>query len=249
VSAFPALVAAAGPGRLEPFFQPVMRLSDGALVGFEALARWRREDGGVADAAAFLPKGPWTAEDAEIGRTVARDAIEAFGAAPRPRGAHLAVNIIGRDLHDGAAAALAAHAEQNGVRPDELVLELTEHHALVDIGRAADELAALRDKGVRIALDDFGTGHSSLAWLARLPVDAVKLDQSFVANVTEPGVESLIIGAVLSLARALHLDVIAEGVEVEAQRAELVARGCEHGQGRLFAMPLPAAEAFALLGG
>ncbi|NWG53282.1 MAG: EAL domain-containing protein [Hydrogenophilaceae bacterium] len=246
MSAFPELAAVAGPGRIEPFLQPVARLSDGALVGFEALARWRRDDGGVEGAASFFPNGPWTDENAEIGRAVGAAAIEAFAAWRRPRAAHLSVNIIGRDLYDGAARRLADLAQARGIAPGELVLELTEHHALPDMPAAAAELAALRDRGVRIALDDFGTGHSSLAWLARLPVDALKIDRSFVSRITEPGVESLVIAAVLSLARALGLDVIAEGLETEAQRAELLARGCTLGQGGLFAMPLPAAEAFAL---
>ncbi|MBI1188491.1 MAG: EAL domain-containing protein [Alphaproteobacteria bacterium] len=246
MSAFPELAAAAGPGRLEPFLQPVARLSDGALVGFEALARWRRDDGVVEGAASFFPKGPWTDENAEVGRAVGAAAIETFAAWSRPRSAHLSINIIGRDLHDGAARKLADLAQARGVGPGELVMELTEHHALPDLSAAAAELGALRDRGVRIALDDFGTGHSSLTWLAQLPIDALKLDQSFVSRVAEPGVEAVVIASVLSLARALGLDVVAEGLETEAQRAALLARGCAYGQGRLFAMPLPAAEAFAL---
>jgi EAL domain-containing protein (putative c-di-GMP-specific phosphodiesterase class I) len=248
---FPALSAQAGPGRLEPFFQPVARLADGALMGFEALARWRRADGSVAEASAFLPNGPCTHENAEIGRAVAAEAIGAFSAwraAGGPEGAHaaLAVNIIGADLFDGTAQRLAAQAALSGLASGALVMELTEHHALADLSRAAEALAGLRAKGVRIALDDFGTGHSSLAWLARLPVDAVKIDQSFVRAVAQEGPERIIVEAIISLARAFGLETIAEGVETEEQRAALAAWGCDYGQGRLYAMPLPAREAFAL---
>jgi EAL domain-containing protein (putative c-di-GMP-specific phosphodiesterase class I) len=263
MSAFPALAAQAGPGRLEPYFQPVARLADGALVGFEALARWRRVDGSVAEASAFLPKGPWTDENAEIGRAVAAEAIDVFsvraspamqGDEPAPearseRSLTLAVNIIGADLFDGTAQRLAAQASLSGMAPGALVMELTEHHALSDLNHAAEALAGLRARGVKIALDDFGTGHSSLAWLARLPVDAIKIDKDFVRRIGEGGSEYKIVAALLSLAREFGLQTIAEGVETEAERAALVACGCDHGQGRLYAMPLPAREAFALLDG
>lgn len=251
MSAFPTLAAEAGPGRLEAFYQPFARLSDGAIVGMEALARWRRADGTIAEADTFLPKGPWTDENAEIGRAVAAEAIDAFAAwRKRTRlDATLAINIIGKDLMDGSAARLAAQAALSGVPPGGLVMELTEHHALADLTRAAEALASLRAKGVRIALDDFGTGHSSLAWLARLPVDAIKIDQSFVARMLDVGPERTIIAAVLSLAREFGLEAIAEGVETESQRSALAARGCTFGQGRLYAMPLPAEEAFAMFAG
>jgi EAL domain-containing protein (putative c-di-GMP-specific phosphodiesterase class I) len=198
----------------------------------------------------IFPTGPWTDENAEIGRAVAAEAIDLFAAWRKKADLDLtlSVNIIGKDLMDGAAARLAAQAALAGVPPGGLVMELTEHHALADIARAADALASLRAKGVRIALDDFGTGHSSLAWLARLPVDAVKIDQSFVARIVDAGPERTIVIAVLALAREFGLSVIAEGVETDAQRSALAARGCEFGQGRLYAMPLPAEEAFALLG-
>jgi EAL domain-containing protein (putative c-di-GMP-specific phosphodiesterase class I) len=159
----------------------------------------------------------------------------------------LAVNIIGADLFDGTAQRLAAHAALSGLPRGSLVMELTEHHALNDLGGAAEALAGLRAKGVKIALDDFGTGHSSLAWLARLPVDAIKIDKDFVRRIGEQGAEHRIVRALLSLAREFGLETIAEGVETEADRAELVACGCDYGQGRLYAMPLPAREAFSLL--
>ncbi|MGE0044962.1 MAG: EAL domain-containing protein [Hyphomonadaceae bacterium] len=249
MSAFPALSEAAGPGRLEPFFQPVARLSDGALVGFEALARWRRADGSVAEASAFLPKGPWTDENAAIGRAVAAEAIDLFTTWRKraPIQASLSINIIGADLLDGTAQRLAAQAALSGLTPGALIMELTEHHSLGDLARAADALSSLRAKGVKIALDDFGTGHSSLKWLARLPVDAIKIDKSFTQRVVDQGPERTIIVAMLSLAREFGLETIAEGIETDAQRSALAARGCDYGQGHYYSVPLPAEEAFALL--
>ncbi|MGE0829426.1 MAG: EAL domain-containing protein [Hyphomonadaceae bacterium] len=248
MTAYPALAKAAGPGRLTPYFQPIMRLADGAFVGLEALARWRRDDGTVAEAASFLPKGSWTDEFAEVGRAVAADAIRQFAHWRKDKAEpiSLAVNIIGDDLMSGAALRLAAEASLLGLPQGALVMELTEHHALADIRRAGDALTSLRMRGVRIALDDFGTGHSSLAWLARLPIDAIKIDQSFVAGINELGAERTIVGALITMARELGLETIAEGIETESQRSALDARGCAFGQGRLYAMPLPAEEAFKL---
>jgi EAL domain-containing protein (putative c-di-GMP-specific phosphodiesterase class I) len=250
MSSFPALAKAAGPGRLEPFFQPIARLKDGEIVGMEALARWRRADGGVAEALVFPPGGTWSEENAQIGRATAAEAIDRFARWRQKHAvaASLAVNIIGADLLDGSAAKLVAQASLSGFPPGALVLELTEHHSLGDLGRAADMLASLRSRGARIALDDFGTGHSSLAWLARLPVDAIKIDRTFTARVVSAGPERTIIQALLSLAREFELETIAEGVETEAQRSALAARGCTFGQGRLYSMPLPETDAFAMLG-
>lgn len=249
MSLYPALAEAAGPGRLEPFFQPVARLTDGALVGFEALARWRRADGSVAEASAFLPKGPWTDENAEIGRAVAAEAIHLFTAWRKttPAKASLSINIIGADLLDGTAQRLAAQAALSGLAPGALIMELTEHHSLGDLARAADALASLRAKGVKIALDDFGTGHSSLKWLARLPVDAIKIDRAFTSRIVDQGPERTIIIAIIALARAFGLETIAEGIETETQRSALAAHGCDFGQGHYYSVPLPAERAFALL--
>ncbi|MBL8549207.1 MAG: EAL domain-containing protein [Hyphomonadaceae bacterium] len=249
MSSYPALARTAGPGRLEPFFQPIARLQDGAVVGLEALARWRRADGGVSEAMVMPQTGAWSDEQAEIGRATAAEAIDRFARWRQKSAiaASLAVNITGADLHDGAAARLVAQASLSGMPPGALVLELTEHASLGDLGRAADILAGLRSRGARIALDDFGTGHSSLAWLARLPVDAIKIDRTFTAKVVGPGPERTIISALMNLAREFELETIAEGVETEAQRSALAARGCTFGQGRLYSMPLSEPEAFPLL--
>jgi EAL domain-containing protein (putative c-di-GMP-specific phosphodiesterase class I) len=248
MSSYPALAKTAGPGRLEPFFQPIARLQDGAVVGLEALARWRRADGGVSEALA-THTGAWSEEAAEISRATAAEAIDRFARwrQKSPIAASLAVNITGADLFDGAAARLVAQASLSGMPPGALVLELTEHASLGDLGRAADILAGLRTRGARVALDDFGTGHSSLAWLARLPVDAIKIDRTFTARVVGPGPERTIIAALMGLAREFDLETIAEGVETEAQRSALAARGCTFGQGRLYSMPLSEVEAFPLL--
>ncbi len=244
MSAHASLIAAAGPGRLEAHFQPIVRLDDGAIAGFEALARWRGENGVVMDAVDFLPAANWTNEHAAIGRDAALLALNAFARRSRGAALSLSLNIIDTDLFDGGAERLLDTAEKLGLAKGALLFELTEHHTLPDLERAAAALAALRQRGARIALDDFGAGHSSLAWLAHLPIDAIKIDRTLVACAGEARGHT-VLAFVLTLARDLGVATIAEGVETEAHARLLRELGCTMAQGRLFGMALPAEAAFA----
>jgi EAL domain-containing protein (putative c-di-GMP-specific phosphodiesterase class I) len=132
--------------------------------------------------------------------------------------------------------------EETGLPPQALELEITESTAMHDVVASVETLRALRERGVRISLDDFGTGYSSLSYLKTLPVDTVKLDQSFVRDITTDRGDAAIATAVLTLARSLELGVIAEGVESREQRDFLRARGCDHMQGFLFSAPLHARD-------
>ncbi|MDX2236078.1 MAG: EAL domain-containing protein [Hyphomonadaceae bacterium] len=242
---FPEVTRRAGEGAIEPFFQPVVRLEDETVSGFEALARWRTSAGEIARIDLF-PAHAWTSEAMRIGRWATRAALARFAAWRGARSETLGINITGRDLSDGGADFVLEAVAEAGVAPSAVTVELTEHHWLSDISRAAEDLARLRGAGMRIALDDFGAGHASLSWLARLPADIVKLDQSFIRFVDRDTTERRIVRAVLDLCAELSIAAVGEGVESESQRDALRAMGCTYGQGRLWAMPLPAEEAFAL---
>lgn len=239
---FPELLRRAGEGRIEPFFQPIIRLCDETVTGFEALARWRKLDGHIAQVEMF-PAHAWTDEAMHIGRAATMEAIAYFASARGDESKTLGLNMTARDLNEGGAAFLMRCIEDNALPPSIVTVELTEHHWLSDVARAAEDLAMLRAHGMRVALDDFGTGHASLAWLARLPVDIVKLDQGFTRRVDVDGAERVIARAVLEMCAELKIAVVAEGVETHAQRDWLQDKGCVYGQGQLWSMPLPARQA------
>jgi EAL domain-containing protein (putative c-di-GMP-specific phosphodiesterase class I) len=160
----------------------------------------------------------------------------------------LSVNVSPRQVeHAGFAPVVAGVTDGTGMARETLWLEITESVLLGDVDEARDRLDRLRALGVRLALDDFGTGYSSLTYLRRFPVDAIKLDRSFVAGLdTDPG-DAAIITAVVELATALGKECIAEGVEREEQLDSLRRLGCGAGQGYLFSRPLPAAQMEQLL--
>lgn len=223
------------------YYQPTVSLNDGALVGVEALLRWEHPDRGLLAPAEFIsvaeetglivPIGDWVLEQA----CIELRALHAAGVGPLT----MSVNISARQLHSPElTATVAATLSRVGVRPSELCLEVTES-VLMDGNTAADALASLRELGVRVAIDDFGTGYSSLAYLRRFPVDVLKVDRSFVDNLGSDAEASAIVGTVIQLARGLHLEAIAEGVETDAQRTELEALGCELAQGYYWTKPLP----------
>lgn len=152
----------------------------------------------------------------------------------------IAVNVTASDLlHGGFAEGLTERLGSHGVEPHRLRLELTETAVLADPARASVVLGRLRDAGMGVSLDDFGTGESSLAVLTRLPVDCLKIDLAFVAGLPDSPADLAVVRLVVGLGRELGLDVVAEGVETEAQRDALVALGCRYGQGFLFARPTP----------
>jgi EAL domain-containing protein (putative c-di-GMP-specific phosphodiesterase class I) len=166
-----------------------------------------------------------------------------------PEGRHLSVsvNVSPRQLErPRLAGEILRVVSEIGYEPADLVLEITET-ALVEDAAALEQLQQLRDRGIRIAVDDFGTGYSSISYLTRLPVDILKLDQSFVAELNGQSPGSAVAEAVIRLGQALHLDTVAEGVENIAQANELVLLGCQRAQGYYFARPLPAAEAEAFV--
>jgi diguanylate cyclase (GGDEF)-like protein/PAS domain S-box-containing protein len=228
-------------------YQPILELCSGRTVGVEALVRWRHPERGLMPPLSFIPLAESTGIILPLGRWVLRQACrEASGwaAAPGHPAGHVppvAVNISARQLErpdfvDEVTEALG----DSGLAPERLVLEVTESILLADLGSAITRLEALRAVGVRVALDDFGTGYSSLAYLQRLPVDLLKIDRSFTADVTAGGKRAALARIILSLAETLGIRTVAEGVETAEQHAELATLGCHLGQGYLYARPLTA---------
>jgi cyclic di-GMP phosphodiesterase Gmr len=155
----------------------------------------------------------------------------------------VAVNLSSRQLCEPSLIGDVERAIADaGIAPSALTLEVTESVLMDDSGRSVEVLHRLRDLGIRIALDDFGTGYSSLAYLTQLPLDVLKLDRSFVAALDEDGPNAAVTAAIVSMARALDLEVVAEGVELESERLTLLDLGCVIGQGYLFARPGPAED-------
>jgi diguanylate cyclase (GGDEF)-like protein/PAS domain S-box-containing protein len=229
--------------------QPEIAVDGGAVVGFEALVRWEHPERGLLMPAEFVPLAEETGLIASIGEWVLRRACTE-AASWAAEGLSIAVNVSPRQLSHGDFVDLVASVlAQTGLAPGALCLELTESAVIESGPETLATLQGLKGLGVMLAIDDFGTGWSSLGHLRRFPLDVVKLDQSFVRGLgTEPQ-DASIAAAIISLAHALGLSIVAEGIETGEQLAMLAALGCDLGQGYLFARPAPL-DAFAdILGG
>lgn len=160
----------------------------------------------------------------------------------------IAVNLSARQFRDSRlVATLARLLKESGMPPDQLTLEITESMVMGNVNMVIETLRAMRATGLQIAIDDFGTGYSSLSYLKRLPVSILKIDQSFVRDIATDANDAAVVTAIIGLAHSLHLTVIAEGVETEAQRVLLRDQGCDQYQGYYFSKPLPPTEVMARL--
>jgi diguanylate cyclase (GGDEF)-like protein/PAS domain S-box-containing protein len=227
-------------GELTLDFQPLVRLADGEITCFEALMRWRHPRRGPVPPADFVP----VAEDAGLIVPIGEWALRAAcrEAASWPARVRVAVNISPVQFRAGLPGAVADALAESGLSPERLELEVTESVLLQEDETNLALLHKLREAGVRIALDDFGTGYSSLGYLRRLPFDKIKIDRSFVAEITRREESLAIVRAVAGLGRSLGITVTAEGVENERQLAALLGEGCGEGQGHFFSPPVTAAE-------
>lgn len=231
--------------QFEPYFQPICRLEDGEIMGFEALIRWNHPQRALLGPADFLK----VAEDSGLIEAIDWHLFELGCRALVAHAPHadlfLTLNVSALHLrHADFDQKLFELLRRTGLSPARMVAEVTEGSLLDDPGRVRGTLERLRLAGVGAALDDFGTGYSSLSYLHSLPLRMLKIDQSFVRELDKPRNtnSSTVVAAILALARALDIQVIAEGIETPAQREALVAMGCELGQGYLLGRPAPASD-------
>ncbi len=226
-------------------FQPKIRLETGAIVGAEALIRWHHPQRGLVPPAQFIPIAEDSGLIVPIGRWVLREACRqarAWQDAGLPP-LRIAVNTSAVELRaKDFVSSVRAILTETGLEPHYLELELTETFLMQDFAATTNVLQALKRVGVYIALDDFGTGYSSLSNLKRFPIDTLKIDRSFLADVCIDADDASIVSAVLSMGESLGMNVVAEGVETQAQLAFLQEQGCREGQGYYFGRPLAAAE-------
>ena len=222
----------------------------GQLVGAEALVRWLHPERGMVSPAEFIPLAEETGLILSLGAWVMEDAckrLALWAASPKMCDLSVAVNVSARQFRQKSFVSdVLAVLERTGARPSHLKLELTEGLLLENIEETIEKMTLLRSSGVAFSLDDFGTGYSSLSYLKRLPLNQLKIDQSFVRDILIDPNDAAISKMVITLASTLGLQVIAEGVETREQRDFLATQGCEHYQGYFFGRPLPA-EDFAAL--
>ena len=234
---------------LELYFQPQIRLADEAVVGAEALLRWRHPVRGVLAPGAFIETLAESPISPDVGRWIIRTACEK-AAAWRAIGLPLirvAVNLFPSQAHnDSLLRDVEDVLQQTGLPAEALELEITEYVAL-NHEDPTGPLLKLHEMGVKLAFDDFGTGYASLNYLTRFPVSHIKIDRSFIAKITDNADDAAIVRSLIAMARNLGLEIIAEGVETEAQAAFLLNERCQEAQGFLYAKPLPAREFEAYL--
>jgi diguanylate cyclase (GGDEF)-like protein/PAS domain S-box-containing protein len=235
-------------------YQPIVKLETGEVIGAEALVRWQHPTRGMVPPLEFIPLAEETGLIVPLGSWVLRQACRQLAEWQKLRGGGepfvMNVNLSSRQLvREAIADEVAAAVDDSGVRASWLVLEVTETVLMADPVTAALALAKIRDLGVRVALDDFGSGYSSLSHLRRFPIDIVKIDKSFVDDVAHEGAESAIARGIIELGRAMNIQTVAEGIEVDEQAEVLRSLGCELGQGFFFAKPLAADAWTTLLGG
>ena len=232
-------------------YQPVVAVDTGLISGIEALVRWQHPTRGLLDASAFIDVAERSGLIHDLGLVVARSACEA-SAMLRDMGHELdvAVNLAARQLlNDDLPLVFESLLHETGAPPDSIVVEVTESDVLVDRSRAKASLDRLRALGLRCALDDFGTGYSSLSFLKRLPVDIVKVDRSFISGLgdVDRRDDHEIVASIIALATTLGYEVIAEGVETDAQATKLRAMRCHYAQGYLWSRAVPFDELTRML--
>jgi diguanylate cyclase (GGDEF)-like protein len=236
-----ALRRALERGELLLHYQPQILLDTGKIIGVEALMRWQHPQHGLVSPAEFIPVAEETGLIVPIGEWGLREACrqtKAWSDAGLPK-LRVAVNLSARQFkHRDITRMVAQILAETGLDPSSLELELTESDVMEHAEASIATMHELKQLGVQLAIDDFGTGYSSLSYLTRFPIDTLKIDKSFVQHSTVDSTDMTIVKAIIAMARHLHVNVIAEGVETEAQRTLLSMHQCDAAQGYLFSRPL-----------
>jgi diguanylate cyclase (GGDEF)-like protein len=230
-----------------PFFEPQVDLQTGKIIGFEVLARWRHPLAGIIPPDRFIPVAEEIGVIDRLSEQVIRSAL--LASRDWDSSIKVSVNISPSQFSDGwLAERIVRILTETSFPAERLVIEITESSLFGDIDLARNIITSLKNQGIRLALDDFGTGFSSLAHLRSLPFDLIKIDRSFVTNIHEGGQSAAIVRAVATLADALEVPILVEGIENEAAHAAVLAIGCSSGQGWYFGKPMEADQAEQLLG-
>jgi diguanylate cyclase (GGDEF)-like protein/PAS domain S-box-containing protein len=234
---------------LEVYYQPVLTLATGAVYGVEALLRWQHPERGLISPGDFIPLAEVTGLIIPLGKWVLSTACRQMKEwHERGHPLTVSVNLSARQFQQPDLVEQVTRVlDETGLAPRSLELEITESNAMQSAETTAQTLKALKTLGVRISIDDFGIGYSSLSYLKRLPIDTLKIDQSFVRDITTDPDDAAIVTAVIAMAHTLKLVVVAEGVEDQDQLAFLHARQCDRMQGFLFSQPLPPDDCEKLL--
>jgi diguanylate cyclase (GGDEF)-like protein/PAS domain S-box-containing protein len=232
-------------GEIVPYFQPIVELQSGRIVGFEVVARWLHPDRGLLPPAEFLPFAEESGLLVSLGASMMRNSLSQMArwraAGHSFANGSVAVNVGSRQLVDSSFLPTVVEIlDETGLDPDSVWFEITESALLADARAATSTLREIRGLGIHLSVDDFGTGYSSLTYLKRFPVEAIKIDRSFVSGLGIEDEDSTILEAVIQLGRALGLTVVAEGVESPLQLQRLRDLKCDRGQGYLFGRPRPA---------
>jgi diguanylate cyclase (GGDEF)-like protein len=245
-----ALARAAAEDSFTVRYQPIVVIETGLAVGFEALIRWEHPTRGVIAPSEFIELAEETGLIEKIGDLVLRRAVTAAAHWHRtaPSRPYVSVNVSALQLR-GFAEKVDRELAAAGLAPEHLMVELTESVLLREEDDVWAELAALRDTGVRLAIDDFGTGFSSLSYLLQTPIEVIKIDKSFVANLVGSARHQVLVDGIVRLAEELGLQVVAEGIETAAVRDALAEMGCPYGQGFLYAAPLAGGDVARWLAG
>ena len=240
-------------GDLSMHYQPIVHLSTGQIVGFEALMRWRHEERGWVPPAVFIPLAEQSALILELSEFALHEAVSAAstwqGTAESPVGPYVSVNLSARQFHDaGLVAMVEGELASSGLAPDRLILEITEGVALLEVADTLSMIEQFTELGIGVALDDFGTGFSSLSYLARLNPIVIKVDEIFVRSPDQSIHQDRLLETIVSLGNSLGMTVLAEGIETTAQLRRLQGFVCTLGQGFLFSPAVPRDEAAGLIG-
>jgi EAL domain-containing protein (putative c-di-GMP-specific phosphodiesterase class I) len=225
------------------YYQPIIDLEKQLLIGFEALVRWNHPKRGLVYPMEFIPLAEENGLIRPIGEWILQEACRGLKRFqernPAEHPLTMSINISGKQFSQkDLVDKLAGFLQETGVDPQCLALEITETMIMENVDAAVETMTQLRDMGIHLHIDDFGTGHSSLSYLHRFPVNALKIDRSFIKKLAADGSNKEIILSIISLAKSMNVDVIAEGVEMEHQLSKIKEMHCGYGQGFFFARPM-----------